>query len=50
MAFETLKRRDVALSDERHTVHETDTMAIWMAFFKDLDGNTLALASEIPKS
>jgi methylmalonyl-CoA/ethylmalonyl-CoA epimerase len=48
-AFETLKSRGVAFDDEPHTVHETDTMAIWMAFFKDLDGNTLALASEISK-
>ncbi|MFT5370273.1 MAG: methylmalonyl-CoA/ethylmalonyl-CoA epimerase [Candidatus Latescibacterota bacterium] len=48
-AFETLKNRGVSFDDEPHTVHETDTMAIWMTFFKDLEGNILAISSEVSK-
>ena len=49
IAFNTLKSRGVSFDDEPHTVHETDTMALWMAFFKDSEGNLLAIASEVSK-
>jgi len=29
-------------------VHRTDTHELWMAFFDDTEGNTLALMSEVP--
>ena len=48
-AFESLKDRGVSFDDEPHTVHETDTIALWMAFFKDTEGNTLAIDSEVSK-
>jgi len=42
----TLADRGVRFRDEPHVVHRTDRMALWMAFFEDGEGNTLALMSE----
>jgi len=45
-AYEALKER-VQFRDEPLIVHKTDTYDLWMAFFHDTEGNTLALMSEI---
>jgi methylmalonyl-CoA/ethylmalonyl-CoA epimerase len=44
-----LSRRGVAFRDEPHIVAPMPAYDLWMAFFKDLDGNTLALMSEVPR-
>lgn len=46
-AYAELKDR-VQFRDEPLVVHKTDTYELWMAFFRDPEGNTLALMSEIP--
>ena len=44
-----LSRRGVAFRDEPHIVAPMPAYDLWMTFFKDLDGNTLALMSEVPR-
>ena len=48
-ATETLKSRSVRFIGEPHIIHSTDTYDLWMSFFTDPDGNTLALMAEVPK-
>lgn len=45
-AAATLKDRGVELEGEPHVVHRTETSELWMAFFRDSDGNLMALMSE----
>ena len=45
-AYAELSRRGVTFSDEPHVVHRDDHSEIRMAFFRDLDGNNLALMTE----
>jgi len=45
-AYEELKGQ-VRFRDEPLVVHRTDASELWMAFFDDTEGNTLALMSEI---
>ena len=45
-AYEELKD-SVRFRDEPLVVHRTETHELWMAFFDDTEGNTLALMSEI---
>ncbi len=45
-SYETLKDRGVEFSSEPHVIHSTDNYELWMAFFKDPDGNTMAIADE----
>ncbi len=40
-------KHNVRFRDEPLVVHKTDTHELWMAFFDDPEGNTLALMSEI---
>ena len=47
--FQTLKQRGVKLGAEPHLVHRSETSELWLAEFKDPDGNQLALMSEVPK-
>jgi catechol 2,3-dioxygenase-like lactoylglutathione lyase family enzyme len=49
-AFETLRSRGVAFAGEPHVVHRTDAYELWMAEFRDPDGNHLSLMSEVPAS
>ena len=42
-----LKDRDVELIGEPHFVAKMETHDLWMAFFKDSEGNTMALMSEV---
>ena len=48
-ATETLKSRGVRFIGEPHIIHSTDTYDLWMSFFTDPDGNTLALMAEVPR-
>jgi methylmalonyl-CoA/ethylmalonyl-CoA epimerase len=44
----SLKQAGVAFVQEPHLVHSTATYNLWLAEFKDPDGNQLALMSEVP--
>jgi predicted enzyme related to lactoylglutathione lyase len=48
-ATETLKSRGVRFIGEPHIIHSTDTYDLWMSFFTDPDGLTLALMAEVAK-
>jgi len=45
-AADTLKAHDVPFEAEPHLVHKTDTSELWMAFFRDSEGNVMALMQE----
>ncbi len=45
-AHETLRGRGVKFVSEPHVVHATEEMELWMAFFRDVDQNFLALMCE----
>ncbi|HEX9737222.1 MAG TPA: VOC family protein [Thermoanaerobaculia bacterium] len=45
-AYEALKGRGVEFKDEPHLVHKAEGYELWMTFFTDPAGNTLALMSE----
>ena len=36
--------------EEPREVHKTAGSVLWLAFFKDMDGNLLSLMSEVPVS
>lgn len=42
----TLKERDVYIEREPELVHKTETSELWMAFFRDSEGNLMALMQE----
>ena len=44
----TLVARGVDFRDEPHVVHRDDSVELWMTFFQDPDGCTLALMEERP--
>jgi catechol 2,3-dioxygenase-like lactoylglutathione lyase family enzyme len=48
-AYETLKRRDVDLIDQPHIIAQLADHTLWMVFFRDTEGNTLGLMSEVPR-
>lgn len=48
-ATDTLKSRGVRFIGEPHIIHRTDAYDLWMSFFTDPDGNTLALMAEVAK-
>jgi methylmalonyl-CoA/ethylmalonyl-CoA epimerase len=45
-----LAERGVKFVAEPHLVHKAATYDLWLAEFKDPDGNALALMSEVPKA
>lgn len=47
-AYQTLQDRGVAFDGEPHVVHKTESMELWMVGFKDPEGNSLVLMSEVP--
>ncbi|HEX6231301.1 MAG TPA: VOC family protein [Actinomycetota bacterium] len=49
-AHRTLRGRGVRFRDEPHVVHRADGVELWMAFFVDPDGTTLALMAERPEA
>ena len=48
-AYQTLKSRGVSFRTSPHVVHATESMELWMADFRDPDGNCLCLMSEVAK-
>lgn len=48
-ACRELEARGVAFTHEPRLVHRGTTADLWLAFFHDPDGNTLALMSEVPR-
>lgn len=49
LAVRELERRGVALTRQPHRIAEMEDHDLWMAFFTDPDGHTLALMHEAPK-
>jgi methylmalonyl-CoA/ethylmalonyl-CoA epimerase len=47
---EELVRRGVAFDSSPHLIADLGERELWMAFFKDSEGNQLALMSETPKT
>jgi methylmalonyl-CoA/ethylmalonyl-CoA epimerase len=48
-ACEDLSARGVTFTDEPHVIAKMDTYDLWMAFFKDSEGNALAIMSEVKR-
>ena len=46
--FATLKERGVHFIQNPHSIGQMGNVDVWMAFFKDVDSNTLAIMSDIP--
>lgn len=46
-ACERLRTRGVRFESEAHPVHRAEDHELWMAFFRDPDGNPLALMSQV---
>jgi methylmalonyl-CoA/ethylmalonyl-CoA epimerase len=46
-AFETLSDRGVAFESDPHLIAKLPDHELWMAFFRDPDGNLLGLMSEV---
>ena len=49
-AAASLRARDVRFDDEPHLIARMPDHDLWMTFFRDLDGNPLALMSEVPNA
>ena len=49
LAYQTLRGRGVQFRDEPHLIHRAESYDLWMAFFRDLDENTLALMATKPR-
>lgn len=47
-AFEILSARGVVFEAKPHLIAKLPAHELWMAFFRDPDGNLLALMSEVP--
>lgn len=48
-AYEALRKRGVEFIDEPHLIAQLEHHELWMTFFRDPEGNTLALMSEVPR-
>lgn len=49
-AYMQLRARDIVFEDEPHLIAKMDTYDLWMAFFRDSEGNMLAIMGEEPRS
>lgn len=49
LAVTELEKRGVAFTSKPHLIAKMDDHDLWMAFFNDPDGHTLALMQEAPK-
>ena len=49
LAVAELEHRGLTFDSKPHLIAEMDDHDLWMAFFKDADGHTLALMEEAPK-
>ena len=41
-----LETRGVPMESEPHIIHQTENYTLWMSFFRDPDGNLMAVMSE----
>jgi methylmalonyl-CoA/ethylmalonyl-CoA epimerase len=48
-AYGKLKENNVHFEDEPHLLAKMPTHDLWMTFFRDSEGNLLALMSEVPR-
>ena len=48
-SYEALKKRNVDFIDAPHIIAKMPDHDLWMVFFHDSEGNTLALMSEVPR-
>ena len=46
VAARELKSKGVELESEPHIIHQTENYTLWMAFFRDPDGNLMAVMNE----
>ena len=49
-AHHTLAERGVAFEQPPQLVHKAEDHDLWLAFFRDIENNLLALMSEVPRS
>jgi methylmalonyl-CoA/ethylmalonyl-CoA epimerase len=49
-AFQSLAQRGAQVEREPHLLARMPDHDLWMAFFRDPDGNLLALMSEVPRA
>ncbi len=49
-AFQTLSSRGVQFEGEPHLIARMPDHDLWMGFFRDSEGNLLALMSEVPRA
>jgi methylmalonyl-CoA/ethylmalonyl-CoA epimerase len=49
-SYRTFRERGVEFMDAPHLIADMGTYELWMASFRDLDGNPLALRTEKPKA
>jgi len=49
LAVRELEKRGVSFSSKPHLIAKMDDHDLWMAFFADPDGHTLAVMQEAPK-
>ena len=47
--YESLRKRGVDFVDKPHLIAKLEHHDLWMVFFHDTEGNTLALMSEVPR-
>ena len=47
--YDALRKRGVEFIDKPHLIAQLEHHDLWMAFFRDPEGNTLALMSEVPR-
>jgi catechol 2,3-dioxygenase-like lactoylglutathione lyase family enzyme len=47
-ACQILSDRGAQFDDQPHIIAQMDTYDLWMAFFRDPDGNLLGIMSEVP--
>jgi catechol 2,3-dioxygenase-like lactoylglutathione lyase family enzyme len=48
-AHQALRERGVPFEDEPHFIAKLETADLWMCFFRDPEGNVLAIQSEVPR-
>lgn len=49
-AARVLESRGVSFREKPHLVHQDARHELWLGFFKDSEGNPVALMSEVPKT
>jgi len=47
-AYDTLVERGAEVVSKPGVIHRTESMELWMAFFRDGEGNTFAVMDEVP--